>query len=57
MSKHSDLVTHLKTEIAGLEIRLVGFQERMGERFDQLLELLNSGFRSLHDQIQSLERS
>ena len=57
MSKDLDVVAHLKTRIARLEIRLAEIQERTDEQFNQLIELVNSGFRSLHDQVQSLERS
>jgi hypothetical protein len=57
MSKDLDVGAQLKTSIARLEIRLAGFQETTDEEFDQLIELLNSAFRSRHDQVQSLQRS
>ena len=57
MRKDLEVVVHLKTRIARLEIRLERFQETIDEQFDQFIELVNSGLRSLHDQVQSLERS
>ncbi len=57
MRKDLEVVVHLKTRIARLEIRLAEFQETIDEQFDQFIELVNSGFRSLYDQVQSLERS
>jgi hypothetical protein len=57
MNKDLDVVAQLKTCIARFEIRLAGFQESTEEQFDRLIELLNSGFRSLHDHVQSLQRS
>jgi hypothetical protein len=57
MSEELDVVARLEAEIARFEIRLERFHESVDERFDQVIELLKFGFRSLHEQIQSLKRS
>jgi hypothetical protein len=48
---------NLKVAAARLEGRLQETHQHINERFDQLDELLQSSFRSLHEQVQSLKRN
>jgi hypothetical protein len=48
-------VAALKVDLARLETKLGVFRESVDDRFDQTIELLKSGFRSLSEEIRSIK--
>jgi hypothetical protein len=56
MSDRLDDLTRLKAEITQFENQPDRFHERVNERLDQVIGLLESRFRSLSDQVHCLKR-
>jgi hypothetical protein len=47
----------LKADLARIDNKLEAFRESVDDRFDQIIELLKSSFRTLQAEIQSFKRS
>ena len=55
LSRLEGEVAGVKADVTRVEMRLDAFAESVSDRFDQVVELIKSSFRSLHQRIDGLD--